>query len=205
MKPERYAGSFDFQHCYQACIRKHEIYQHSTQSPVLLQAWGVIVNNCRSIARKTSSWIMESDMPYEEKQKLLVRIADAVWAFPRAEQRHLLSGYEDEIQFQLDIRRKVHEPFASDVIRIIRHRPSFVLFELSCALNELPLDLFRRNQIDEAVSQLCDAMGECDRLYYSPIPKVYFRHSSRFLFLWLAFMPLALWEPLSVSLNHFLL
>lgn len=166
-------------------------------------AWGVIVNNSRSIARKSSSWIMESDLPFEEKQQLLKRVTDAVWAFARAECRHLLSDYEDEVQFQLDVRKNLAYPFASDIIRHKRHRPSFALFELSCALNELPLDMFRRNEIDFAVSELCDAMGACDRLYSSPIPKFYARHTSRFLFLWLAFLPLALWHPLGVSWNHF--
>jgi len=118
------------------------------------KSWGVIVNNSRTIARKTSSWIMESDLPYEEKQALLVRVADAVWAFARAERRHLLSKHEDEEDFIVDVMANLREPFASDLIKNKRHRPSFALFELTCAINELPLDMFRRNHIEESVSQV---------------------------------------------------
>ena len=118
------------------------------------KAWGVIVNHSRTIARKTSSWIMESDLPYEEKQRLLTRIADAVWAFPRAERRHLLSEFEDEADFVTDVQQNLQEPFASDLIKNKRHRPSFALFEMTCAINELPVDVFRRNRIDESVSEV---------------------------------------------------
>jgi len=97
---------------------------------------------------------MESDLPYEEKQALLVRVADAVWAFARAERRHLLSKHEDEEDFIVDVMANLREPFASDLIKNKRHRPSFALFELTCAINELPLDMFRRNHIEESVSQV---------------------------------------------------
>ena len=97
---------------------------------------------------------MESDLPYEERQRLLSRVADTVWAFPRAEQRHLLSEYEDEANFVADVKANLKEPFASDLIKYKRHRPSFVLFEMTCALNELPLDMFRRCRIDEATSEV---------------------------------------------------
>lgn len=117
------------------------------------KAWGVIVNNSRTVVRKTSSWIMESDLPEAEKQRLLQRVADAVWAFSRAMRRHLLSEFEDEDEFVRDVRNKLQDPFASDLINYKRHRPSFALFEMTCAINELPLDMFRRNDIDEATSE----------------------------------------------------
>jgi len=175
------------------------------------KACGAIVSHSRSIMRKTSSWVMQESsssleedlLSYEEKQRLITRVMAAVWAFARAEKRHLLSEYEDEAQFIADINYNLPDPFASDLIQNKRHRPSFALFELSCALNELPLDMFQRCQLEEATTKLCDSMGACDRLYTSPIPKFYNRHTSRFLSLWLACLPLTLWQSIGqVGWNH---
>jgi len=166
------------------------------------KAWGVTVNNCRTILRQASAWILKADLPDQEKQELLSRIAFAVWAFPRSLRRHLLSEYEDEESFVADVKATLPEPFASDLINSKRHRPSRALFELSTAINELPIEIFRRQGMDESVSQLCNAMGGCDRVYSTPKTKFYTRHTSRYMFVWLLFLPLALWEPMSASWNH---
>jgi len=160
------------------------------------------VNNCRTILRQASAWILKADLPDQEKQELLSRIAFAVWAFPRSLRRHLLSEYEDETSFVTDVIATLPEPFASDLIKSKRHRPSRALFELSTAINELPIEIFRRQGMDESVSELCNAMGGCDRIYSTPKTKFYTRHTSRFMFVWLLFLPLALWEPMSASWNH---
>lgn len=103
-------------------------------------------------------------MPFDEKQRLLNRIRDTIWAFPRALARHLLSEREDEENYCQAVREQLDEPFASELIRWKRHRPSRALFEMSNAINELPLEMYRRIAIDESVSHLCDAMGGCDRV-----------------------------------------
>ena len=48
-------------------------------------------------------------------------------------------------------------------------------------------------------------MGACDRIFTSPVPLFYTRHTDRFLALWLLAMPLALWQPFEGSWNHFAL
>lgn len=128
------------------------------------KAWGVVVNNSRTVARQTSTWIKQSDLPYEEKQRLLRRCADCVWAFPRSLTRHFLSEREDEEAFCQEVRQRLDNDFAEELIRWKRHRPSRALFEMSNAINELPLEMYRRISVDESVSHLCDAMGGCDRV-----------------------------------------
>jgi len=169
------------------------------------KAWGVIVNNSRTIVRQTAVWLMQADIPAEEKQRLMKRVADAVWLFPRAEMRHLLSPREDEKSYVNDVRTRLPPPLAESMISFKRHRPSRALYEMTNAINDLPIEFFRRVNIDESVSHLCDAMGGCDRIFSSPIPLVYTRHTARFLELWLLGIPLALYQPLAGSWNHILL
>lgn len=166
------------------------------------KAWATIVNNSRTILRQTAAWISTADLPAAEKQRLIRRVANAVWLFPRAEQRHLLSAREDEEAYRSAVRERLPPALAEDMVSFERHRPSRALYELSSAINEIPIEMFRRVSVDKSVSHLCDAMGGCDRIFGSPVPVSYTRHTARFLELWLLFLPLCLWGPLENSWNH---
>ena len=77
---------------------------------------------------------------------------------------------------------------------IARHKPTLALYELSCAINQLPLDTFQRMTIDAQVTAMCSAMGVCDRIFVSPVPVIYTRFLARFVELFMAFVPFALYE-----------
>ena len=91
-------------------------------------------------------------------------------------------------------------------LSIARHKPTLALYELSCALNQLPLDTFQRTTIDGQVTAMCNAMGVCDRIFVSPVPVIYTRFLARFVELFMAFVPFALYEVrflLSLRMNEF--
>ena len=52
---------------------------------------------------------------------------------------------------------------------------------------------------------LGDLFEACERIFSSPVPLVYTRHTARFLGCWLLLLPLCLWEEFAVSWNHFAL
>ena len=56
--------------------------------------------------------------------------------------------------------------------------------------------------MDKSIILLGDALETCERIFTSPVPLVYTRHTARFLSFWLLLLPLALWEPLGSSWNH---
>jgi putative membrane protein len=166
------------------------------------KAWGVIVNNSRTVSRETSAWIHHAEIPVEEKIRLARRIADAVWLFPRTMQTHLLNPVEDAEAYVADVWEKLpdHE-LAEDLIKA-RHKPTLALYEMSCAINEIPLDTIQRTMIDTAVSQMCDAMGGCDRIFGSPVPVVYTRFAARFVEFFMLFVPFALYKEFGGYWNH---
>ena len=51
--------------------------------------------------------------------------------------------------------------------------------------------------MDRSISDLSDASSTCDRLYTSPIPVTYTKHTARFLLLWLLTVPMALYHEVS--------
>merc|ERR1719409_1454958 len=54
---------------------------------------------------------------------------------------------------------------------------------------------------ERLLSALCDDVGACERIFKTPIPLVYTRHTSRFVGTWLALLPLAIWG-IDTSWNH---
>jgi ion channel-forming bestrophin family protein len=165
------------------------------------KAWGMVVNNSRSIARQTSAWVLQAKIPDSEKYRLIRNVADCVWLFPRSLQRHLWSPLEDTEPFAKACRERLSPKLAREMIDA-RHKPTRALFELSKAINELPLDTIQRSTIDQDVTTMCDALGACDRIFGSPVPSIYTRHTARFLELFMFFIPFALWQPFSFCWNN---
>lgn len=151
--------------------------------------------------REGAAWIHQADIPNEEKQRLLCRLAAAVWCLPRSMTRHLLSPTEDEEAYSAECRAKLRPELAEDLITA-RHRPTRALYELSCAINELPLSDWRRISVDKSATHLCDAMGSNERIFSCPVPQSYTRHTARFLELWLLLMPLTLYDAFEGCWNH---
>jgi ion channel-forming bestrophin family protein len=151
--------------------------------------------------REAAAWIKEAPIPNEDKQRLMERLEQAVWCFSRSLTRHLLSAREDEADFATECRAKLRPDLAEDLIAS-RHKPTRALYELSAAINELPIGELRIISIDRSTTVLCDAMGSSERIFTSPVPRFYTRHTSRFLELWLILIPLALYEPFGLSWNH---
>ena len=145
---------------------------------------------------------MVANMSREEKIRLTRRIINAVWLFPRTMQTHLLNPAEDADAYAAQIRSSLPDTELVEDLIAARHKPTLVLYEMSCAINDLPLDTIQRTTIDTAVSELCNALGACDRIFGSPIPVVYTRFAARFVELFMLFLPLALYKEFDAYWNH---
>jgi predicted membrane chloride channel (bestrophin family) len=151
--------------------------------------------------RQGAAWVHQADISPEEKHRLMARLAAAVWAFPRSLTRHLLSANEDNEDYATDVRSNLRAELAEDLIAA-RHKPTRAMYELSCAINEFPLSDFRRVAMDSAATALCDAMGSSERIFTSPVPRFYTRHTARFLEVWLLLMPFTLYDAFGYTWNH---
>jgi ion channel-forming bestrophin family protein len=154
--------------------------------------------------REASVWIREADTSQEEKEYAIRRLAGAVWCCPRSMARHVLSSAEDEAPYVAECRSILCTELAEDLIAA-RHRPARALYELSCAINDLPISVWRRIEIDRAANELCNAMGSNERIFASPVPLLYTRFTSRFLEIWLLFLPTTLYGAFSECWNHWVM
>jgi len=157
--------------------------------------WGLIINHARNTVRTATTWAPSND---PEANKLLDRVAVGAWAFSRAVMNKL-TGPDDDADFL----RELQEQFASiDELSELAPRimaapePTMAAFMyLSLAVNDLDVSEIQRVEIDKSVVILGDCLGACERIFSSPVPLVYTRHTARFLSLWMLLLPLAMYEP----------
>jgi predicted membrane chloride channel (bestrophin family) len=83
-----------------------------------------------------------------------------------------------------------------------KNRPMFMLNAMSAAVRKADIDPISRSRIDASISTLVDLTGACERVFKSPVPLVYTRHTSRFLATFLLFLPFGIWPAMGDSWNH---
>ena len=69
----------------------------------------------------------------------------------------------------------------------------YALQKIGETMRHYGMDGRDRAAMDTTLSALCDDVGACERIFKTPIPLVYTRHTTRFVGIWLALLPLALW------------
>ena len=158
--------------------------------------WGGIVNTCRNIQRQSNAYFDETP----EGQALRIQITNQCACFPKA-LRSFLRGAEDDANFRKDA-TELLGPETAAAIMASKNRPTFVCNLITSTVKKANIDPMDRARMDECTSKLVDYLGACERIFRSPIPLVYTRHTSRFITSFMALMPFALWAPMSTSWNH---
>jgi predicted membrane chloride channel (bestrophin family) len=163
--------------------------------------WGMNINHTRDLVRMGNAFYDGSQVSPEERQADLQRLSVCTWAFVRAMKRHLSPEWEDEAAFRLELYERLPESQANAIINAA-HRPNRALFDLSMAIENLPMHFMRKNEMHKALTIFEDNLGSSERLLTSPVPLIYNRHTARFLSFWLLLMPLALYKPFESTWNH---
>jgi len=163
--------------------------------------WGMNINHTRDLVRMGTAFYDGRGITPEQRQEDLDALALATWAFVRAMKRHLSPEWEDEEDFKRELYEKL-PPMQAHAIIQAAHRPNRALFDLSVAIENLPMHFMRKNEIHKAVTIFEDNLGSSERLLTSPVPLFYTRHTARFLSFWLLLLPFALYEPFKDTWNH---
>lgn len=165
--------------------------------------WGLNINHTRDLNRMATAWYGH-DGQYidpEKRARDLQNVSLCTWAFVRSMKRHLSPPAEDEQAYQDEIRARL-PPAQAEALSNAAHRPNRALYDLSVAIDKLPMHFMRKNEINKNLSIFEDTLGGSERLLSSPVPLFYTRHTARFLSTWLLLLPLALYEPFKGSWNH---
>lgn len=165
--------------------------------------WGMNINHTRDLCRLANAYYDRSVTSPTERKEDLQAVALATWSFVRAMKRHLSPEDEDEIDFQNELYEKL--PFGqAQAIIDAAHRPNRALMDVSYAIENLPMNFIRKNEIHSAVTIFEDNLGSSERLLTSPVPLVYSRHTARFISVWLLTLPLGLYTAFPGN-NHIMI
>jgi predicted membrane chloride channel (bestrophin family) len=156
--------------------------------------WGGIVNTTRNLQRQSNFFFAKADAHLREQ------LTREVALFGKA-LRSFLRGPEDDDTFWVEAINLVGRDTA-EAIMASKNRQTFACNLISATIWRANLNPLDRSRMDDNVNKLVDLLGACERIFRSPIPLVYTRHTARFLTFFMALLPLALWESMGGSWNH---
>ena len=83
-----------------------------------------------------------------------------------------------------------------DIFRMLlsRNRVQWMLMRISEIMKEAELVANVHCHIDKGLMEMTTAFSTCDRIFTTPIPLMYTRHTARFLLIWLLTVPMSLYH-----------
>jgi predicted membrane chloride channel (bestrophin family) len=162
-------------------------------------AWGKVINDSRSIMRMGCIWA-KSYNNIDDAQ--LQRLGEAVCSFSRSLMSRTLPPQEDEQNFKDYLATRLTDQKYAVSLRDAKHRPTAALAEISSIIVDFKLNPIHQVEVEKVITGLCDALGASERIFTSPVPTFYTRHTARFLAFWLLALPTGLYEPFAVTWNH---
>uniref|UniRef100_A0A7S0RWR3 Bestrophin homolog n=1 Tax=Chlamydomonas leiostraca TaxID=1034604 RepID=A0A7S0RWR3_9CHLO len=146
------------------------------------KVWGGILNRVRDVTTQCAVF-------FPEDQQLL-RQACGRWtiAFTRALHAHL--------QDNVDVKGHLRDVLSASEMEMLlnsQHRVVKSLSVLAEVIKQAPMNPLQQQMMMTNVQFFYDALGMCERIYRTPMPLVYTRHTSRFLMIWLTTLPFGLW------------
>jgi len=165
--------------------------------------WGLNINHTRDLNRMATAWYGHDGIPVDPavRAEHLRQVSLMTWAFVRSMKRHLSPPAEDEEAYVEELNARL-APEQAEAMISAAHRPNRALYDLSVAIDRLPMHFMRKNEINKNLSIFEDTLGGSERLLSSPVPLFYSRHTARFLSTWLLLLPFAMYEPFKGSWNH---
>jgi len=159
--------------------------------------WGSILNISRDLSQQACLWAVRKEDGID--------YARWVPAFSLALMCHLRDPRSHDLEAELRAAAGPEESANGDgtglsdaEIKEILSRPEgmnaphFVLHRLRAMTTGLGVTDEQRLLMEHNITRLVDDLGACENIFATPIPLGYTKHLTRFLFLWLLLLPLAL-------------
>mmetsp|Transcript_10636 Transcript_10636/g.18689 ORF Transcript_10636/g.18689 Transcript_10636/m.18689 type:complete len:441 (-) Transcript_10636:177-1499(-) len=162
-----------------------------------LAHWEKIVSNFQNMM------LMASTAAPQLKDNLR-ELGLANWALVRTLQ-HEVSGEFDPIsEYEADIKTKLPSPDRAEKLLGARHKLYRAQYDIHQAIEPFTdhITVLDKRTLINTVNDVALQCVECERLYTTPIPLLYTRHTLKFLTIWMTLMPLALYDVFAGSWNH---
>ncbi|BDA42113.1 UPF0187 protein At3g61320, chloroplastic [Coccomyxa sp. Obi] len=145
--------------------------------------WGQVFTVTRNLSRQAGAWIQAEK---EAEFQMLVRWCAAL-------------GYilEAHITYNRDFGTELQALLRPEELKLLdswEHQPNCAAEVLSSIVASAVDNAQLRAAMDEHIATYLHDVGACERIQRTCIPYCYTRHTSRFLVIWLTFLPFALWD-----------
>merc|ERR1740117_2104567 len=162
--------------------------------------WGIVTTECRALASLACTY-----MTPQQAMPMLTLAA----AFPVVMKNYLRGGSKASQERDARRLRALLAREEVDALSAVVNQPQFVLSrlrQLGQASSVAGVTEKEREMLFKSVAVLGDCVSICERIYNTPIPLAYSRHTSRFLVIYVSTLPLVLvaalrWATLPVMLT----
>ncbi|KAF8057910.1 hypothetical protein HT031_005856 [Scenedesmus sp. PABB004] len=144
--------------------------------------WGAAINRTRDLARQATQWSHPT-----ADAGLAAAMCRWTAAFPYA----LAASLRQDMDLAASL-RGVLAPHEAELVLRQPHAGTAVLQALGAYVRASCMREAHKLRIDENITALQDIMGGCERIFKTPIPLCYSRHTSRFIVCWTTLLPLCL-------------
>lgn len=162
-------------------------------------AWGAVINDSRSIVRMGCIWARSYNNIDDVS---LQRLGEAVCSFSRTLMNRTLPTQEDATPFAQYTHTQISDARYAQALRQAQHRPTAALAEITQILVDFKLNPIHQVEVERVITSLCNALGASERIFTSPVPTFYTRHTARFLAVWLFCLPLGMYDSFGSTWNH---
>jgi len=147
--------------------------------------WGALINDSRTQVRRGLYYL---DDPYDIEEN-----ARRTIAFARALKLHLRYDKDKEQVAYKEFRDLLGKTEAEKLLAAT-HRPCQAMADCTNFIRSRKLNPLAMQNFDKSFEQQSNIMGACERIFKTPLPLVYTRHTARFLTLWCVMLPFGLYN-----------
>ena len=132
---------------------------------------------------------------FSTDQQAVKEFSKIVYLYCRSVMNQLSSPDEDEVKYIEEVKALYQESPIGTQICESNNRAMVAWKHLSVQLHSLPVaDPKALIETDKSVIILGECAAVCEKIYSSPVPLVYTRHTARFLSIWALLVPCALYS-----------
>eukprot|EP00667_Euglena_gracilis_P009061 EG_transcript_9197 len=149
---------------------------------------GLVKNRSEDLVRQVC--VRFPDDRYDLKEQM-VRYIQAFFFSLKVHLRSGPGGFEDDSNLIEDL-TPILKPREMELLLKSTNRPAHIMNCMTQIVKEAKLEGGALMCLDQNLTTLADVLGGCERILRTPIPLSYTRMTTRFLFVWLLLLPLAL-------------
>mmetsp|Transcript_22882 Transcript_22882/g.55163 ORF Transcript_22882/g.55163 Transcript_22882/m.55163 type:complete len:413 (+) Transcript_22882:77-1315(+) len=132
------------------------------------------------------------------------QLSVASWAVIRTLQHEVSGGFDTKETYVEDLRKNIPDERQVERLLGARNKLHKTHYDVHRAVDTFSDEISNldKRTIINTFNNVATACAECERLYSTPIPLLYTRHTLKFLTFWMVFMPFAFYDVFASSWNH---